>query len=411
MLGPYLHLANLARQLGSALLLREQTGWSRFSVWLGRGAMRSIPVAAGSVGMGCIGFPYHPVWEVTQACNLRCIHCHAASEEPAHDELTTSEGYALIDQLAAERRFGMLVYTGGEPMVRGDLFDLLAHSKKTGLVNVIATNGTLIGTPEAKELKRLGVKGLAISLDHTSPDEHNRIRGNPTAFERALGGMQACRDEGILLQVNFTAMAANLDNVVEMLRLCDELGASIILCYQLVPVGRGKRVSALTVEENAALMEKIARLQTDLSLVVEPVAAPQYWAFLISRATRNGHMRNALARRLFHGCTAGWGLVYIKANGEVWPCPFVPLSGGNVRCQSFGDIWRNSRLFQDMRDRNKLKGSCGSCDQRFICGGCRGKAYAASGDPLGEDPICFLRDQSPPGVRDVCDKGDKRYSS
>lgn len=370
--------------------MKQLTEWKRLFSWLRYRTVASIPVAAGSVGMGCIGFPYHPVWEVTRACNLKCVHCHAVSGRAEPDELTTEEGLVLIEQIAAEPKFGMLVFTGGEPLVRKDLFDLLAHSRDQRLINVIATNGTLIDDFVAKELRRLGVRGIAVSLDHTESREHNMIRQNPQAFHKALNGMIACREAGILLQVNFTAMPGNLDNIEDMLRLCDELGAGIVLCYQIVSMGRGIHINALSTYTNQVLMEQIARLQSKTFSIVEPVAAPQYWAFLLSRNSHNGRFKEWLSRYLLHGCTAGWGLVYIKPNGEVWPCPFVPISGGNMRDRPFSEIWRKAQIFDDLRHRDRLKGMCGKCRHRFICGGCRGKAYASTGDPLGEDPSCFL---------------------
>jgi radical SAM protein with 4Fe4S-binding SPASM domain len=147
-------------------------------------------------------------------------------------------------------------------------------------------------------------------------------------------------------------------------------------------------------------MEDIARLQANLLAVVEPVAAPQYWAHLLAAGAAaagngqggpaDGRAGRSMGMRVFHGCTAGWGLVYIKPDGEVWPCPFVPISGGNVRQRAFGEIWRHSQIFRDLRDRHNLKGRCGSCRYQSVCGGCRGKAFAACGDPLAEDPTCFI---------------------
>jgi len=335
----------------------------------------------------------------------------------------------------------MLVFTGGEPLVRPDLFDLLAHSHDKGLVNVVATNATLIDRAIAKELRRTGVRGLAVSLDHTEPDEHNRIRGSETAYERAIDGMKACREAGIALQINFTAMPDNRDNAADMLRLCEELGASIMLCYQVVPLGRGKSLRSLSDDENRDLVHTLAMRQARITTIVEPVAAPQYWAYLISRGGRSGsktacldpldrgwrgglvvregaamerrgsatfgvssrngsgagRIARCLGKHVFHGCTAGWGLLYIKPDGEIWPCPFVPVSGGNVRERPFAEIWRKGKVFQDLRDRNRLKGSCGTCEFRRLCGGCRGKALAQNGDYLSEDPSCFLRNYATAG--------------
>lgn len=387
---PYLSVGNLIRQFRAALLFKKKTGWKHFYNWAGTSAFKSIPVASGAVGMGCIGFGYHAVWEVTEACNLRCRHCHANSEKGGPDELTTQEGFAFLDQLARIPRFQMLAYSGGEPMVRPDIDDLLAYSKKRGLVNVIASNGTLIDLPRARELKRLGVKGLAVSFDSTDPAIHNHIRRSPTAFERALRGIEACKQAGMVLQINFTAMRENVATLDEVVRFCHEIHADIMLCYQLVPMGRGMAIqtSALSAQDNQQLVQKLSALQRDAVTIVEPVAAPQYWPHLLGRD--NLEPKPLVDGNLFHGCAAGWGLIYLKPNGELWPCPFVPVSGGNVRSMPLIDIWTQSQIFKDLSSRDQLKGKCGQCENRNLCGGCRGKAYAATGDPLAEDPTCYL---------------------
>lgn len=386
----YLAAGNLIRQFRSALLLRKTTGWNNFFQWLGTSSLKSIPVSAGAVGMGCIGFGYHAVWEVTEACNLRCRHCHATSSVAGPDELTTGEGYAMLGQLASMKRFRMLAYSGGEPLVRPDIERLLARSKKLGLVNVIATNGTLIDNSRARELKRLGVKGIAVSFDSTDSSIHNHIRRNTTAFERALRGIEACRAAGMVIQINFTAMQENIATLPDVIRFCHDIRADIMLCYQLVPMGRGSKIvdSVLSPEDNRSLVGTVKELQKDSMTIIEPVAAPQYWPHLLGRD--NGDPKPAAKGPAFHGCAAGWGLIYVKPNGDVWPCPFVPVSGGNVREKKLKDIWSRSEIFASLSDRKSLKGKCGECENREICGGCRGKAYAATGDPLAEDPTCYI---------------------
>ncbi len=390
-LGPYFAVGNLWRQWRAALLMRKTTGWRHFGDWLRSNGPRTIPVSAGAVGMGCIGFGYHAVWETTEACNLRCRHCHATADTVGPDELTTAEAKRFLDQLARMPRFRMLAWSGGEPLVRPDLDDLLAHGKRRGIVNVIATNGTLIDLPRARALKRLGVVGVAVGFDSTVPEIHNAIRRSPTAFERAVAGIEACKRAGMVVQINYTAMRENIATLPDVIRFCHDIHADIMLCYQLVPMGRGADIksSALTPDENRELVRTIRRLQRDAVTIVEPVAAPQYWAHLLDRDHREP---KSLIREgaPFHGCAAGWGLIYVKPNGDVWPCPFVPVSGGNLRERDLDGIWRESEIFRRLRDRDLLKGKCGECENRHICGGCRGKAYGATGDALAEDPCCYL---------------------
>ncbi len=383
----------IAKQLTSVLYFSDLVEWNRFPDWLLRHSFSSLPVAAGSVGMGCIGFPAHPAWEVTGACNLRCIHCHAASNKPAKGELTTDEAKRFIDDLAGVDEFRMLVYTGGEPLVRHDLLELLHHSKKAGLTNVIATNGTLITEEVAFRLKDAGVVGAAVSLDSSQGTIHNYIRSNGNAFDLAMRGIRAVKRAGILLQINVTAMEYNRAGLEELIDLADREGSGIMLMYQLVPVGRGSAIeeAALDVTENERLLKSLACKQKDVSTIIEPVAGPQYWPYLMEQRGRSDGAWLKLAKRVFHGCSAGRGFVYIKANGDVWPCPFVEINAGNVRERSFEEIWRQSDVFVNLRNREEtLKGKCGECKYRTICGGCRGRALAYHGDYLAEDPSCFL---------------------
>lgn len=387
----------IIRQFGSVLYFKHLINWNGFTKWAVKHSLKSLPVAAGSIGMGCIGFPAHPAWEVTGACNLRCIHCHATSGKPAPDELTTDEAKRFIDQLAGIDEFRMLVYTGGEPLVRPDIFELFEHSKRAGLTNVIATNGTLIDEEMAFRLKEAGVVGAAVSLDSANGGIHNKIRANPEAFELAMRGIRSVTKAGILLQINVTAMEYNFDTLDELIELADTHGSGIMLMYQLVPVGRGSRIedATLDVNENERLLKFLANKQKHVATIIEPVAGPQYWPYLMEQNGKTNGIWMKLAELGFHGCAAGRGFVYIKANGDVWPCPFVEVNAGNLRNASFESIWRHSEVFINLREReHTLRGRCGECTYRKICGGCRGRAMAYKGDYLAEDPSCFVRDST-----------------
>lgn len=386
----------LFRQLGSTLLMGYLNRWRKFPGWLFRHGFKSIPVASGAWGMGCIGYPGHPVWEVTGACNLRCIHCHAVSGQAARDELTTDEGKRLIDMIAAESEFRTLIYTGGEPLVRPDIFELLRHSQKAGLANIIATNGTLIDEEMAFKLKDHGVVCHAISLDAADPSVHNMVRNKVGAFDLAMRGIEATRKAGIMLQTNTTAMEYNMPHLPELIDYADRCGAGIMLMYQLVAVGRGEKIEQATLKKSANqhLSELISEKQKSCSMIIEPVAGPQYWPYLLEKGGIQGGPLLKLAEKVFHGCAAARGFVYIKANGDVWPCPFVEVCGGNVRNTGFHQIYHESELFRNLRRREEtLKGLCGECRYKTVCGGCRGRAHAYSGDYLAEDPRCFMREQ------------------
>jgi radical SAM protein with 4Fe4S-binding SPASM domain len=390
----------ILRQLGSALYVGALAHWRELPRWILTYGLKCIPGAAGSWGQGCIGFPAHPVWEMTSACNLHCIHCHASGGKRAADELTTEEAKRLMDQLAEVDEFRMVAFTGGEPLVRDDLFELLAYSQALGFTNTLATNATLIDDAEAHELRRCGVVIGAVSLDGFDAATHDYVRDQPGAFEAALRGIEALRRAGIPLHINITAMEYNMDQLEPLMTLVDELGAAIVIMYQLVPVGRGRGIedAALDLGANERLIRFMVKAQSVTRAIMEPVAGPQYWPFLLQRAGIQGGPLLRLAETVFHGCSAGRGFVYIKPNGEVWPCPFIEISCGNVRETPFAQMWAMSPIFKDLREREqRLKGRCGDCEYRRLCGGCRGRSWAVTGDYLAEDPSCFIR---PPNAND-----------
>lgn len=386
----------LFRQLGSSLLMGYLNNWRKFPGWALKHGFKSMPVANGARGMGCIGYPGHPAWEVTGACNLKCIHCHAVSDQAGKDELSTDEAKKLIDGMASISEFRTLIYTGGEPLVRPDIFELLRHSQKAGLANIIATNGTLIDEEMAFKLKDHGVVCNAISMDAANPDVHDMVRNKPGCFDLTLRAIEATKKAGILLQINTTAMEYNIPHLPELIDFADASGAGIMLMYQLVAVGRGEKIEKATLKKSANryLSELIAEKQRNAETIIEPVAGPQYWPYLLEKKGIKDGRKLQLAGKVFHGCAAGRGFVYIKANGNVWPCPFVEVNAGNVRDKSFERIYRDAPVFQNLRQREKrLKGLCGECNYKTVCGGCRGRAHAYSGDYLAEDPRCFIRER------------------
>jgi len=383
----------LVRQTAALLSFGYLIGWRSIPAWFVKHGFKSIPVSSGALGMGCIGFPAHPAWEVTSACNLKCIHCHASGGKPAPDEMDTQQAKKFIRDLAKCPEFRMLVYTGGEPLVRHDIMELMDCSRSVGFQNVIATNGTLIDDSCAKELKRVGVVGAAISLDAPTATGHDFVRNSPRAFDLAMRGIQAVRKAGILLQINVTAMEYNIDVLGDIIDLADLNRAAIMLMYQLVPVGRGETIdhATLDLEQNKRLLMFLRNKQRNVETIIEPVAGPQYWPYLMEHRGFTGALSLKVAEKIFHGCTAGRGFVYIKPNGDIWPCPFVPVFCGNAMQEDFTEIWTKSVVLQNLRSREKLlKGKCGTCRYSTICGGCRGRALALSGDYLGADPSCFL---------------------
>ena len=385
----------ILRQALSAVLIGMLTRWRRLPRWFIDYGFNCLPGAGGSRGMGCIGFPDHPVWEMTTACNLNCVHCHTAGGEPRSDELTTTEAKHLLNELAQIDNFRMMAFTGGEPLMRPDLFELLAYSQTLGFSNTIATNATMIDDKIAAQMRTHGVVIAAVSLDGFTAETHDKIRGQPGSFERAVQGMRAVTRAGMLLHINITAMEYNVRQMEKLMALVDDLKTGILLIYQLVPVGRGRVIenAALDKDANEWLIKFMAKAQRETNAIMEPVAGPQYWPYLLRQARVSKGMPMWLAEKVFHGCAAGRGFIYIKPDGAVWPCPFIELDCGNVRERSFKEIWSGSEILRQLRDREQLlKGQCGDCEYRRPCGGCRGRAWATTSDFLAEDPCCFIHD-------------------
>jgi len=385
----------LARQAISVFYFAKIVGWKKLPQWLLK-LPRMLRISSGAFGMGCIGFPIHPVWEVTSACNLNCKHCHASGGKPTMDELTTKEGRDLIKQIAAINEFRMLVLSGGEPLVRPDIFELISYAVGLGLEVSIATNATLITPEVASKLREAGAVNIAIGLDGATEKTHDMIRSTPGCFKQTINGIKATKDAGLGLQINITMMKHNYYEIPALLDMANELGADIVLLYNLVPEGRGMEDEIeLSRDQFSDIINFISKKQRSIVPIVEPTCSPQYWAYLVNKFhdngnAHNGHRPGRLATLAFKGCAAGNGMCYVKPDGEVWPCPFVPVSGGNIRQTALREIWESSEVFVDLKTRDKLKGECGRCANKNICGGCRGRAFAHYGDYLQEDPFCFI---------------------
>jgi radical SAM protein with 4Fe4S-binding SPASM domain len=363
-------------------------GWAGFPWWVLKGR-KMLATAAGATAIGCTGFPYHVVWEVTTRCNLDCIHCYAGSVDSAQAELSTAEGKQLLEQIARVDEIRTIVITGGEPLLRKDIFELVEHAGGLGFHMIFSTNGTLLTPGMARDLARLGVANFSISLDGHTAACHESIRRRPGCFQAAIDGIRAAAGTSVCLQVNFTAMRQNLAELPGLIDLAEQLGADITMVFQAIPPQGKEDKLELDAEQQADLVRMIAEKQKHTRALIMPVCTPEYWPWLVER--RRVMFGRALEARALAGCVAGSGFSYVRFDGEVWPCNFVPLSAGNVRREAFPDIWRDSPLLQEFRRQpRRLGGACGECAHQNICGGCRGRAYAHTADPLAADPACFL---------------------
>ncbi|MCX8205303.1 MAG: radical SAM protein [Candidatus Nezhaarchaeota archaeon] len=385
---PTLALRQLAIGASLALMTRASPGTA--ASWLRR-LPRLLKGLGGMVKLGCFGCHPHIVWEVTLKCNLKCLHCEVGGGEERYEELETGEALSLIDSLAELKEFRVLVLSGGEPLLRGDLFKIISYARDVGFSVFIATNGTLINRRVAKLLRHYDV-GVVVSLDATTPSVHDYIRGVLGAFNRCVEGLRSLRSEpGLWAHLNITASKINVDEVPKLLDYSDALGAITDFVYSFVPAGRGGRVAGVELEEGEMLqlLEAISSRQRRIRAIVAPVALPQYWAYLSTRAGLRSRLLVEALSQLFCGCIAGSGMIYVKPNGEVWPCPFLQIPLGNA-LEGVARVWRGEAL-SSLRDRSRLKGRCGSCTYRQLCGGCRARAFLSTGDYLEQDPKCPLR--------------------
>ncbi len=337
-----------------------------------------------AVGTGCFSYlPGEVVWAVTKRCNLQCKHCSISEEDP--EELTTEEGFAIIEDAA---KFGHVkfAFTGGEPVMREDIYDLIEYAASFDMQVVMATNGTLITKEVAKRLRKSGLERAAISIDGFG-NAHDDFRGVNGAFEDVLRGIKACEDAGLAIQLFTMVTRYNYGEIPKIIQLADDLRLWRIYLIYLISVGRGKEISeaCLSTEENMRFFDYVADKQKEVKVWLKPICNPQYWAYLKDK----GLVReNEIG---FTGCTAGITRFHIFPNGDVTPCAYLPVKTGNIRETSFLEIVRNSEMFKALRAR-KVNGHCATCKYKKICGGCRSRAYATSGDYLAEDPVCCLGD-------------------
>jgi AdoMet-dependent heme synthase len=377
------------KQALSLITQGSLTRWSGLPRWMLKGN-KVIATAAGATAIGCTGYPYHVVWEITKRCNLNCIHCYASSVESSQKELTTKEGKRLLDQIAKVDDFRMIVITGGEPLIRKDIFEMVEYAGKLGFRIVFSTNGTLLSPQIAKDLVKLGVVNFSISLDGSNPENHEKIRRKPGCFFSTMEGIKAARDTGACTQINFTAMKQNLAELPAVMDLADKLDVDIFMIFQSIPPVQDRGAIELGTEEQMQLLQTIRERQGKSKYLLMPVCSPEYWP-LITGHYENKKAASGLQKSVFFGCGAGRGFCYIRFDGDVWPCNFIPVAAGNVLQTPLNEIWQKSPLLNEFRtSQRKLKDECGNCVDKAICGGCRGRAYAHYGDYLASDPNCIL---------------------
>jgi AdoMet-dependent heme synthase len=357
--------------------------------------------------------PFIVIWEVTRACDLVCAHCRAEANPSRHpDELTTAEAFELIDQIADfAAPWPLFILTGGDPMKRADLSELIAHAAKRHLPIALSPSGTPLLTANViAELKAAGLKALSLSIDGAGPSVHDAFRGIAGVFERTMRSWEAALDCGLKIQINTTAARANLTELPRIAHLVLERGAMQWSVFFLVPIGRGATLEPISAAECEDVMNFLydagrairvktteghhfRRVMIERTILDRRGVAPESVLRLgdTYRALRAGLQpwpESPREHRSPMDVNAGRGFVFISHVGAVHPSGFLPAVAGNVRTRPLGEIYRESALFRSLRAISELKGRCGRCEFAVVCGGSRSRAFAITNDALAEDPLC-----------------------
>jgi len=345
--------------------------------------------------------PFTIAWEVTRACAYACVHCRAdALHKPDPNELNTEEALSLIDRLA---EFGspILVFTGGDPMMRRDLYELIAYATQKGLrCSLTPTATALPTTARLERVRDAGIRRIALSLDAPRPDIHDTFRQVPGSWQRTMDILHRAQAIGLSVQVNTTIAKHNLDILDEMIPFLQEVGAVQWSLFFLVPTGRAQASNMISAEEHERVFNWLYDLSKNAPFDIKSTAAPMYRRVAIERkrAEQGGDKPVTFQgagfqyadglNRPTRGVNDGNGFLFISHVGDIQPSGFLPITAGNVRTEDVIDVYRHSQLFTDLRTPDKIKGRCGACEYRDVCGGQRGRAYGITGDYLESDPAC-----------------------
>jgi heme b synthase len=332
-------------------------------------------------------------WELIRSCNLACVHCRASSERgPYAGELTTEECFRVMDEIGTIGK-PIIILTGGEPLLRDDIFQLADYGTKKGFRMVMTTNGTLITEENVRAMKDSGIQRISVSLDGPDAETHDAFRKVKGAFEGSLRGIEIAIKHDLPFQVNTTITRANLPLIEKIFNLAIDLGAVAHHIFLLVPTGRGKELQDQEISANdyEKTLHWFYKQMGKVNLQLKATCAPHYYRILRQEAKKEGkkvtfetHGLDAVTR----GCLGGVSFSFISHTGQVQPCGYLELNCGNVREKSFQEIWASSPIFQDLRNFEGYHGKCGRCEFRKVCGGCRARAYEITGNYMAEEPYC-----------------------
>ncbi len=348
-------------------------------------------------------------WEITRSCNLLCAHCRASAvNEPYPGELSTKECFHLVDEILEVGK-PIIILTGGEPLMRLDSLEIASYAVDKGLRVVMGSNGTLVTKEIAARLKDTSLSRIGISLDFPVPQLQDDFRGTAGAFEAAVAGITNAREAGIDVQINSTITKLNVTFLNELLTLALKLKAVAFHPFMLVPTGRGKELESIEMspEQHEETLNWIYDKQEELGdrMFFKPTDAPHYLRILSQRQKRNGNAPTAKKpeptaghhpmQSITRGCLAGTGFCFISHRGRVQGCGYLDVDAGNIRQVSFRQVWNDSPVFRNIRDLSLVKGKCGFCEYKEICGGCRARAYETTGNYLEAEPYCVYQPLTP----------------
>lgn len=335
-------------------------------------------------------------WEITRSCNLNCVHCRASSDKgPYEGEIGTEKARKILDEISLTGK-PIIILTGGEPLLREDVFEIAEYGTALGLRMVMATNGTLLTPEMAKKIQNSGIKRISISLDGENAEKHDSFRKVDGAFDASLRGISLLREAGVEFQINTTVTRRNVDDIEKILKMAVDLGAAAHHIFLLVPTGRAKDM--LNQEIDAVRYEKLLHwfynMRGRTPLHLKATCAPHYYRILRQEARSRGEKIDFETYGLdavTRGCLGGTSFCFISYDGIVQPCGYLELNCGDLKESSFERVWIDSRIFNELRDFSLYRGKCGICEYKKFCGGCRARAYEATGDYLAEEPLCVYQ--------------------
>jgi len=332
-------------------------------------------------------------WEVTRSCNLNCVHCRAGAERgPYPGELTTEKCLEILGQISEVEK-PIVILTGGEPLLRKDIFDLAKSGTQMGLRMVMATNGTLLTPNIVEKLKSSGIKRVSVSIDGADEYHHDQFRKVPGSFKRAEAGIELLKKGGVEFQINTTVTRHNVHKVRDILLMAVEMGAAAHHLFLLVPTGRAREMVSQEIDalEYEELLRWFYQMREKTPLHLKATCAPHYYRILREEAHAKGEKVDYTTYGLdavTRGCLGGTSFCFISHDGIVQPCGYLEVNCGDLKGSTFGSVWRDSEIFHQLRDFSTYKEKCGRCEYLRFCGGCRARAFEATGDFLAEEPLC-----------------------